>query len=192
MTCFLYAPRCLQTGFLLEMSKLKRSVVSSSWWKGPGNCVRPVFWQNMWFMINLFISSIEIELINELFYLRTERLRSQGVFRMTLRLRTGYRLRIFEPLLCRLVCCLTLGDQLRSECKESPVYAASCNSYWKHHSDILVVWTISSLKRSWLFHPQACMPLHATITMCCCEAPSSLFPMKELAVVRADKCFYLK
>lgn len=45
-------------------------------------------------MINLFISSIEIELINELFYLKTKRLRS--VFRMTLRLRTGYRLRVFE------------------------------------------------------------------------------------------------
>lgn len=45
-------------------------------------------------MIILFISSIEIELINELFYLKTKRLRS--VFRMTLRLRTGYRLGVFE------------------------------------------------------------------------------------------------
>lgn len=45
-------------------------------------------------MINLFISSIEIELINELFYLKTKRLGS--VFRMTLRLRTGYSLRVFE------------------------------------------------------------------------------------------------
>lgn len=47
-------------------------------------------------MINLFISSIEIELINELFYLKTKRLRS--VFRMTLRLGAGYRLRVFEHL----------------------------------------------------------------------------------------------
>lgn len=47
-------------------------------------------------MINLFIPSIEIELINELFYLKTKRLRS--VFRMTLRLGTGYRLRVFEHL----------------------------------------------------------------------------------------------
>lgn len=50
-------------------------------------------------MINLFISSIEIELINELFYLKTKRLRSQSVFRMTLRLRSGYGLRVFESFL---------------------------------------------------------------------------------------------
>lgn len=36
------------------------------------------------------------------------------------------------------------------------------------------------------------MPLHATVTMWCWEAPSSPFPMKELAVVKADKCLYLK
>lgn len=40
--------------------------------------------------------------------------------------------------------------------------------------------------------PQACMPLQAIVTMCCWEAPSSLFPIKELAVVKVDKCFYLK
>ena len=50
-------------------------------------------------MINLFISSIEIVLINELFYLKTKRLRSQSVFRMTLRLRSGYGLRVFESFL---------------------------------------------------------------------------------------------
>lgn len=154
------------------------------------NSVRPVFWLNMWFMINLFITSIEIELINELFYLKTKRLRSQSVFRITLRLRTGYGLGVFERSLQ--VSVLTPGVQLWSECRGSSVYSAGKESYWKHHSDILVVWTIGYLKRSRLFHPQACMPLHATVTMCCWEAPSSLFPMKELAVVKADKCFYLK
>lgn len=47
-------------------------------------------------MINLFITPIEIELINELFYLQTKRLGSHGVFRVTLRLRTGKKPTVFE------------------------------------------------------------------------------------------------
>lgn len=67
-------------------------------------------------MINLFITSIEIELINELFHLKTKRLKSQSVFRMTLRLRNGYRLRVFErslqvAALCIWETCFGLTDR---------------------------------------------------------------------------------
>lgn len=128
--------------------------------KGPGHCVRrPVFWQNMWFMINLFLSSIEIELINELFYLKIKRVRS--VFRMTLRLRTGYRLRcVWTPFwgCCTLtqLCWLTDWDDRRGRDMKNLIGNATQSS-----------WTTGSLRRSWLFHPQAGMPLHATVTMCC-------------------------
>lgn len=62
-------------------------------------------------MINLLISSIEIELINELVYLKTKR--SRSVFRVTLRLRTEYSLSVWMAFF-RLVY-NKLGEQLRSD-----------------------------------------------------------------------------
>lgn len=64
-------------------------------------------------------------------------------------------------------------------------------SYFKNPSNITVVWTISSVKRSWRFHPKACRVM--LCSPCAGGRPhSSLFHMKELAVVKEDKWFCLK
>lgn len=111
-------------------------------------------------MLNLFISSIEIELINELFYLKTKRLRS--VFRVTLRLRTGYRLRVFKRLFSPLEVGLlsTMGGTSFGLTDRKAQFTlletnltekATQTSRWYEQG------RRCSLERSWLFHPRACM-----------------------------------
>lgn len=133
----------------------------------------------MWFMINLFISSIEIELINELFYLKTKRLRR--VFRMTLSLRTGIGSEYLNAF-CRLVYYLTLGDQLRSNWQESSV------------TPLVTLVIEKATQTSWWYGPLVSLrghgcyiPRHACHCMlqspCAAGRPPPLIPMKELAVV---------
>lgn len=66
-------------------------------------------------------------MINELFYLKTKRLRSQSVFRMTLRLRSVYGLGVFEGFFFAVCCtiplfCINLGLTDRKGGKQMMVH----------------------------------------------------------------------
>lgn len=104
-----------------------------------------------------------------------------------------------NPLSGLVVCCLTPGvlggGQICSTCEASSVYSAGYESYWKmplRHLDGIFVWTTGSLEEVMAvsspgMHAIAYYSHHVLL-----GGPPPLFSMKELAVVSADKCFYLK
>lgn len=116
----------------------------------------------MWFMLNIFISSIEIELI-ELFNLQTKRWEVCG-FKNDLEMKNWIKAQYL----------MVSADWCFRSRKDQPLILAQlvllfCINVTEDTTQ--APWTSGYLMRSWLFHPQAWMPVYRAVTICCLEAP---------------------